>query len=235
MADEPEVTEVAQETQEPTLEDLQRQAQEASERAEKAESAYKDIQRKESRLAERERKLTVNEERLSQWEKRFDDQELQLAAVMDALEERGEPVEQKRKTRQEELLEQRKGREAQPRPKLSPDDELKEKAAIGIMTERGWDTNSPAFKKTEHLTDFDEILTILRTEAAAEIAAETDKKVQEAVNKVKVERQQKLKEEGATASEGGPSAASLDNDAFLQAYSEGKTDDHARAKKLMNI
>jgi hypothetical protein len=236
MADE-EVT--PQEETQPTLEDLQRQAQEAAERAEKAEAAYKEIQRKESRLAERERKLTVNEERLAQWEKRFDDHDLQLAALMDALEEqRGEPLEAERKvSRVDKILQERKSKaEPQPEPRLSAEEVGYKEVAMDIMQERGWTEGSEPYKKTLEVLartgSFRDVVRSLRTSEKAE----DDQKAKNAAEAEKVKKQQQLKEEGAAGSESGPSATSLDDGEFLDRFHKGELsspDDFARADKIL--
>ena len=78
-------------------------------------------------------------------------------------------------------------------------------------------------KKTLHLDSASEALKILRKERKAQ----RDKEVTEEV-------QRQLKETGVTKSEtGGPSGASLSDEAFLEKYSKGESDDHARAKKIL--
>ncbi|HUV45579.1 MAG TPA: hypothetical protein VMW45_00725 [Dehalococcoidia bacterium] len=95
------------------------------------------------------------------------------------------------------------------------------KSLIGIQ---GWDMEHPAVKKTQAMSSAKEALKVLQ-KAAKE---ENDNRVNEAV-------QQQLKDHGLTgAPPGGPSAPSLDDDAFMLSYSEGKSDDHARAQKILN-
>jgi len=80
-------------------------------------------------------------------------------------------------------------------------------------------------KKTLHLDDPKKALEILKKEVKAQQAREVEETVQA-----------KLKEAGVTTPETGqPSGASLDDDAFMIKYSEGKSDDHERAKKILQM
>jgi len=180
-------------------EDLQAQIETLRAEAERNLELYKDSQRKESKLAERERKLDVLDT-IPNLSQRLESIEEYNAMMADYLEEmRGTSGIEAPPTRRSHLEELKLKREqvgkAEP-PKaetqVDPDELRASVLAQGIIEDMGWDMESPAVKKTLHLDDPKKALEILKKE----VKAQRDREVEERY-------QAKLKEAGVTTPEAG--------------------------------
>jgi len=226
------------ETVTPSLEELQAQRDAARAEAERYENLYKDSQRKESKLAERERRLDVLDTIPSLQQQIEDIREYNetMAAFLEQRLAQGDYTEQPAIPRSpfDELRRRQEERRKQPAPKtetkepasqVDPEDLRASLLAQGIIEDMGWNMETPAVKKTLHLDDPKKALEILKKEQKAQ----RDREVEETI-------QARIKKEGWTTPETGqPSGASLDDDAFMIKYSEGKSDDHERAKKILQM
>lgn len=225
-----EVTSEVQETQEtqteavetPSVEDLQKQIEELS-------ADRKRLEQTVSKHAAEEQKLRGQVDSFTSMADRQDRLEEQNALMLDYLEElRGtttETVQPQTTSHLAKLEQQRKEREvAKPQPEVDPEEIEAFYMAKSLIGIQGWDIEHPAVKKTQSMSSAKEALKVLQ-KAAKE---ENDKRINEAI-------QQHIKESGLTsAPAGGPSAAGQDDEAFMLSYSEGKSDDHARAMKILN-
>jgi hypothetical protein len=188
-----------QETVTPSLEEIRAELESAKEQAERYENLYKDSQRKESKLAERERKLDVLDT-IPNLAQRLDSMEEYNAMMADYLEEMrgGQTIEAPTKRSHLEELRQRReqaGKVEKPKaeePKVDPEDLRASVVAQAIIEDMGWDMDSPAVKKTLHLDDPKKALEILKKEQKAQREREVEERYQA-----------KLKEAGVTTSETG--------------------------------
>jgi len=187
---------------EETPEELRNQLKEAVEGRDRFEGLYKDAQRKESKLAEREHKLAYGDQRWDSIQKKIDAQEETTALILDNLDElRGEPAEAKKTSRVDKLRAQRLEELEKAKPQYDSEEQKLLDQAYGIMQAQGWDESSAAYKKTQKATSGREIIEILKSEVKAENA-------RIAKEQAEILYQQKLKEEGAAAGGAiGPSAA----------------------------
>lgn len=219
------------ETETQSLGDLQAQLDAARAEAEQNLELYKSSQRKESKLAERERKLDILDT-IPNLAQRLDGIEEYNAMMADYFEEmratQGIETPPARRSHLEELRQRREQAsktepKKEPESQVDPEDLRASVLAQGIIEDMGWNMETPAVKKTLHLDDPKKALEILKKE----VKAQRDREAEEIV-------QAKLKEAGVTTPETGqPSGASLDDDAFLAKYSKGESDDHARAQEIL--
>jgi len=181
-----------------------------------------------TRNANRANKYEKQLETVELLRQKQEDAEIAQAHMMDILEEiRGETTETPRRTSHVEELQ--KKREQAPKVQEVP-------GAVKfarLVEEKGLTMDSPIVAKAIAGTD-------TADEAIAKLESimrdETDSKVQKRIeDEVKTRVAQALKDMGVAKSEGSPSGASQNDAAFIQSYSEGKSDDHARAKKIMNM
>ena len=222
-----------------TPEDLKAQLTALQAEKERFENLYKDSQRKESRIAERERKLDVLDS-IPALQQEIADIKEYNETMAEFLEQRlaGEqpfPEQTFKPSPFQDLRRKQEERRKAPVEKKEPPSEVDPeelRAAVlaqGLIEEMGWNMESPAVKKTLHLDDAQEALKILRKEAKAQREKEVDESIQV-----------KLKEAGITKSEtGGPSGgkdifsreviAKMSDEEFAQhqkdlwqAFSEGK-------------
>lgn len=230
--------EVKDETQ-PSIEDLQNQIASGKERY---DDLMKESQRRASSVLEEKQKLGQRAEILDSLPEILDNLRLQQAESWDELQELKAQqlggtdyqtqtyAPQQRVRRADEVKSQIEARKQIPQAKetetkVDPEELRASVLAQGVIEEMNWDMNHPSVKKTLHLDDPRKALEILRKEQKTQ----RDREVEETV-------QAKIKESGVTIPEtAGPSGASLNDDAFIQSYSEGKSDDHARAKKILQM
>lgn len=109
---------------------------------------------------------------------------------------------------------------------IPPDVKMAGGLALKICGRHGWNETSPQYKRAIELGP-DKGLDYLIDESS-KIVAKTER------DKVELAHKSAIKENGGTGAAGGPSAAG-DDDTFLKDYSEGRSSDHARAKKLLGI
>lgn len=216
-----------------SIEDLQKQIQER-------DAKILEQQQTVTKHAERERKLRDQSDVLAAIHKRLDDSEELQATMLDHLEElRGQPVEETPsppKSHREQLETRRKERgTVKQQTAIDPDVQtfFSYCDAIDLYID------NDSFEKCDPLVKealgenrgFKEGLKYLKSKVKENKEGEVSKAAEESA---KVLLEQKLKEHGLTASDAsGPSVASQNDEAFLRSYSEGKSDDHARAAKLL--
>lgn len=206
-----------------TQEDLQVQLDAAKAEAAQNLELYKDGQRKESKIAERERKQGI----LDTLPDILDRMNLQQAETWDEIQDLktqryGETETYtlpQRERRADQIKSQQEARKqaSQTKEKVStesqvdPEDLRASVLAQGIVEEMGWDMNHPSVKKTLHLDDPKEALKILRKEQKTQRDTEVEERYQ-----------QKLKDGGYTTPEtAGPSAANRSWADIQQKYAEG--------------
>ena len=231
--------EVKDETQ--TLEGLQAQLATAKEQY---DNLYKESQRRVSSVDEQKRQLvdrTQHLESIPSLQQKLEDQGEYIETIAALLEQRlgasdmGQTYMEQPpmprspfadlRQRQEERRKQPSEPKKEPESKVDPEDLRASVLAQGLIEDMGWDMEHPSVKKTLHLDDPKKALEILKKE----VKAQRDREAEETV-------QAKLKEAGVTTPEtASPSGASLDDDTFIKEYSEGKRDDHERAKKILNM
>ena len=156
---------------------------------------FKDIQRKESRLAERERRLTDIDE-IKVTVKSLEDN---IALLLDNQAELlGKPVEEVHPLSHRAQLEKRRAEGQTPVEGLSREDTVAAFRVEALITEMGWGDDHPNVQKIKAQPSAEKGLDIARKL----VKEERDKQVNEAVK-------QHLKKAGVTTSEsGGPSASS---------------------------
>ena len=156
---------------------------------------FKDIQRKESRLAERERRLTDIDE-IKGTVKSLEDN---IALLLDNQAELlGKPVEEVHPLSHRAQLEKRRAEGQTPVEGLSREDTVTAFRVEALITEMGWGDDHPNVQKIKAQPSAEKGLDIARKL----VKEERDKQVNEAVK-------QHLKKAGVTTSEsGGPSASS---------------------------
>jgi len=156
---------------------------------------FKDIQRKESRLAERERRLTDIDD-IKVTVKSLEDN---IALLLDNQAELlGKPVEEVHPLSHRAQLEKRRAEGQTPVEGLSREDTVTAFRVEALITEMGWGDDHPNVQKIKAQPSAEKGLDIARKL----VKEERDKQVNEAVK-------QHLKKAGVTTSEsGGPSASS---------------------------
>ena len=156
---------------------------------------FKDIQRKESRLAERERRLTDIDD-IKGTVKSLEDN---IALLLDNQAELlGKPVEEVHPLSHRAQLEKRRAEGQTPVEGLSREDTVTAFRVEALITEMGWGDDHPNVQKIKAQPSAEKGLDIARKL----VKEERDKQVNEAVK-------QHLKKAGVTTSEsGGPSASS---------------------------
>ena len=186
-----------------------------------------------------EQALTRQGHKLSRYEKQVQDLDLVKQQLEDSEAERKDII---------EMLKEMRGDIAES-PRISHVEELRKRREQSLRKEpaevpgavkftqfvedKGLTMDSPIVAKAIAGTESaEEAITKLNTI----LSEETDSKVNKRIaDEVKAGVAQALKEMGVTKSEGGPSGSSQSDDDFIKSYSEGKSDDHARAKKIMSI
>lgn len=201
-----ETTEVVTPPETETQEDLQAQLDAAKAEAEQNLELYKDGQRKESRIAERERKQNVLDTIPALQQEMADMREYNetMAAFLEQKLGAPEYTEQPITTRSPfaELRQRQEDRRKQPAEtkketvsQVDPEDLKASVQAQGIIDEMGWGQDHSAVKKVWNLEDPQEALKILRKEQKTQRDTEVEERYQ-----------QKLKDGGITTPEtAGPS------------------------------
>jgi len=228
----PLIEEVKEETQ-PSIEDLQTQIAREKERY---DNLYKESQRRESSVIEKERDLGKRAEVLDSLTIRLDGIEEYQAMQADYLEEMrsGQGIEQPPPTRRSHLDELRQKREESKKqvetkpvsetPVGDPEELRAAVVAQSIIEDMGWDKEHPVVKKVWNLENPSEVLKILRKE----VKTQRDKEAEERL-------QHTLKHDyGLTKSEtGGPSAAGRTFAEIEQRYADGliSTAEYTKALK----
>jgi len=230
MADEEtkveEVQETAEAPPEVSIEDIKAQLEEARGQISERDAKLKGLRQSAAKRSEREHKLT---DTLDAMNKRLEMTEEQGAGILDILESQNEGLETpERQTHKQKLDLQRVERgKAKTETPVDPAvtkfvnyvDEHDLKRDSALVTEAAED-RSPT-----------EALDYLRDKIKAQDDAKIAKLVEEGVQ---IQVEQELKKSGLTSKgAGGPNAASQDDDAFMLTFSEGKSDDYARAQKIL--
>lgn len=187
------------------------------------------VSKNKSRERELEEIKQVLRDRDENNKKRFRENELKLARLTDerrGIETDDEPESELQKTKRRHEEEDATAKTAQEAKKPDPEFLAKDRQAQRLMKKLGYSESEQERFVTEY-PDLDEGL--------EELDKRYDKKVQkDAEEKAIQAARQSQKASGATKGDGQPSAAGLDDSAFLEAYSKGESDDHARAKKLLS-
>ena len=211
-----EETQVATEVT-PPIETTDNQAE-----VEKLKSDNLKLQQTVTRHANRENELKrQNTEYLA----KFNTFEETQAQILDGLDEiRGDTTETPSKTSRVDAL--RKTRDAQ--PKAETPTEVAQ--FISFLNSEGLNMKDAIVMESVQGREPEDALVYLKTKIKSDMESKADKRAEEIAEK-KV--QKILKDMGVAKSEGSPSGANQSDDAFMQAYSKGETDDHVRAKKIL--
>jgi len=233
MADEEtkveEVQEVAEAPPEVSIDDLRTQLTEKDSLIVERDAKIKGLRQAAAKHSERERKLTDSWDTVH---KRLDAGEEQRAIMLDMLTAQGSGLEiptQQQSYKQKLDLERAERGKTKTETPVDP----AVNRFLDFVEFMGLDRNDKLVLEAvnEGNSTPQEALTHLRDKIKADEKASADIKADEKAQKL---YEQKLKGNGLTSKgAGGPNAASQDDDAFIRDYSDGKSNDHERAKKIL--
>ena len=156
---------------------------------------------------------------------KFDTFEETLAQILDGQDEiRGDTTETPSKTSRVDAL--RTSRASQPKPETP----TAVAQFISYLDSENLTMKDAIVMESVQGREPEDALVYLKTKIKDDMESKADKRAEEIAEK-KV--QKILKDMGVAKSEGSPSGATQSDDAFMLAYSEGKSDDHVRADKIL--
>lgn len=225
--DTPKVVQEIKETSQPAEVKTQPTVEELQKEIERKEQVIKDTKRELSEA----RKRGVPKEELDSLHKKIDDMQEWTASIMDDLATKisGEEVAQPTRKTYRQQLDERKVKT--PKPEIDP----QAQRFFDLLEEENLDFESDFVKESikDTKTPIEAIRAIKAKLKEQKLPMEDiDKRIQDGI-KIGIEKE--LKERGLTTSGAViPSSAIETDSAFLKKYGEGKSDDHKRAKQILD-
>jgi len=201
--------------------DWKAEAEKAKQETENLRSQYKGIQRELNKA----RQNYVSRDDLTALEDR-------LAAALETLRDRDEEeVERPKRQTPTEII--RAQRETKKEPQVDPTFAAAARQVTDLLTKMGVKQGSKEWEDTLMGDDGDykDPFVVLEELQQKQIA----QKAKELFEAKELEVAKKAKESGATKPDGVPSAAAPDDDEFIRDYAAGKSNDMARARKILGI